>query len=94
MDIPVEVTPSNPKSVAVRSSSLQPASLDARHRCDSCGARAYACAMISSGRRGLLPLYFCGHHFTAWETRIREAAVSVLDERWHLRASVKAQKAA
>lgn len=94
MRVPISTAKSEPTKVMVRSSSLPPATLDASHRCDhsKCGARAYVCLMIPSGRRGLLPLFFCGHHFTAWEPQLRDAAAVVVDERWHLEASVKAQK--
>ncbi|UJQ86821.1 hypothetical protein PQE16_gp31 [Arthrobacter phage Reedo] len=48
--------------------------------------------MISVDREGLLPLYFCAHHYNEYEPILREKAVMTVDERWHLTESVKAQK--
>lgn len=92
-----------PGTDLVKTSSLIPSTLTAADRCDapatvgarsSCGARAYVVATFSAPRQGPLPLYFCAHHFTESEDVIRERAILVLDERWHLTESVKAQKAA
>lgn len=95
MKIPVETTPTEPTKVLVKSSSLAPATLTAADRCDKCGiaSRAYVAVMLSVGRQGLLPLYFCAHHYAEYEPLLRDKAVLTVDERWHLEASVKAQKA-
>lgn len=95
MKIPVETTPSEPTNVLVKTSNLAPATLTAADRCDKCGiaSRAYVAVMLSVPREGLLPLYFCGHHYAEYEPALREKAVMTVDERWHLEASVKAQKA-
>ncbi|QFG12905.1 hypothetical protein PBI_MIMI_183 [Arthrobacter phage Mimi] len=37
--------------------------LDARFRCDKCGAQAYVKTVLTSG----LPLFWCGHHAKAYE---------------------------
>ncbi len=94
MNIPVETTPSEPTKVLVKTSNLAPAQLTAADRCDKCGiaSRAYVAVMLSVPREGLLPLYFCGHHYAEYEPALRDLAVTTVDERWHLEASVKAQK--
>lgn len=94
MKIPVETSPSEPTKVLVKKSSLAPATLTAADRCDRCGitARAYVAVMLSVAGQGLLPLYFCAHHYNEYEPTLREKAVMTVDERWHLTASVKAQK--
>lgn len=101
MNIPVETTKTEPTKVLVKTSNLAPATLTAADRCDhpspigarsSCGARAYVAATFNAPRQGPLPLYFCAHHFQENEELIRERAILVVDERWHLTASVKAQK--
>lgn len=94
MKIPVETSASEPTQVLVKKSSIAPATLTNADRCDKCGiaSRAYVAVMIPCGREGLLPLYFCGHHFAEYEPVLREKAVSIVDERWHLETSVKAQK--
>lgn len=95
MNIPVETTPSEPTKVLVKTSNLAPATLTAADRCDKCGiaSRAYVAVMLSVPREGLLPLYFCAHHYAEYEPALRDLAVTTVDERWHLTESVKAQKA-
>lgn len=102
MKVPVSTTPSEPTKVLVKTSNLAPATLTAADRCDapatvgarsSCGARAYVAATFNAPRQGPLPLYFCGHHFAENEAVIRDRAILVVDERWNLTESVKAQKA-
>lgn len=101
MRIPVTTGDSGPSTVLVRKSSLAPSTLTHADRCDSttavgarhaCGARAYVAAMFSVPRNGLLPLYFCAHHFQEAEATIRDRAVMVVDERFQLHEGVKAQK--
>ncbi|CCQ44295.1 hypothetical protein ARTSIC4J27_219 [Pseudarthrobacter siccitolerans] len=94
MKIPVEAPASEPTKVVVKSSNLAPATLTNADRCDKCGiaSRAYVAVMIAVSREGLLPLYFCAHHYNEYEPILREKAVMTVDERWHLEASVKAQK--
>lgn len=102
MNIPVETTPAEPTKVLVKTSNLAPATLTAADRCDhgstpgarsTCGARAYVAVMISVPREGLLPLYFCAHHYAEHEAVLSEKAVLTVDERWNLTDSVAAQKA-
>lgn len=45
-------------------------------RCDSCGAEAFVWVNGVSG-----DLYFCGHHFTKHEAKIREYAFEIIDDR-------------
>jgi hypothetical protein len=45
-------------------------------RCDSCGAQAFVLAKFANGE-----LYFCGHHFAKFETKIRKTSFEVIDER-------------
>lgn len=74
--------------------SRPPATLTHADRCDSCRARAYVSVMIPHGAEGLLPLFFCAHHFQRWEPALREASVFVVDERYQLHEGVTAQKRA
>ncbi|URQ05021.1 hypothetical protein SEA_ITER_33 [Arthrobacter phage Iter] len=94
MNIPIETTPSEPTKVLVKTSNVAPATLTAADRCDKCGisSRAYVAVMLSVSHEGLLPLYFCAHHYAEYEPALRDRAVMTIDERWHLEASVKAQK--
>jgi hypothetical protein len=62
--------------------------LTAADRCDRCGAQAYVRATLDSG----FDLLFCAHHFHENESRLREVAVSILDESNRL-ASVPATAA-
>lgn len=50
--------------------------LTAMDRCDYCGAQAYVNVTGVSG-----DLMFCAHHFTKWESKIREFAFEIIDER-------------
>jgi hypothetical protein len=50
--------------------------LTAADRCDRCGAQAYVRTTLASGSE----LLFCRHHWHENETRLREIAVSILDE--------------
>ncbi|MBE7186860.1 hypothetical protein [Jatrophihabitans endophyticus] len=50
--------------------------LTAADRCDRCGAQAYIRATMESG----FDLLLCAHHFHENEDRLREIAVSILDE--------------
>lgn len=80
----------------VKKSSLAPATLTHADRCDACGvaSRAYVAVMLSVDRQGLLPLYFCAHHFQRWEPELRDRAVLIVDERFQLTEGVAAQKRA
>lgn len=53
--------------------------LNARDRCDRCGAQAYVRVTLESG----FDLFFCAHHARAHHDAM-ESAVSVLDERERL----------
>ena len=50
-------------------------------RCDSCGAEAF---VWINGING--DLYFCGHHFTKHEAKIREYAFEIVDDREFINA--------
>lgn len=58
----------------------EPRILDATHRCDSCGARAYAKADIAIPGGGISELLFCGHHFKQFRERLELVSKSVVDE--------------
>ena len=45
-------------------------------RCDSCGAEAFVWVNGITG-----DLYFCGHHFSKHEAKIREYAFEIIDDR-------------
>mgnify|MGYP006879905164 CR=1 FL=1 len=48
-------------------------------RCDSCGAQAYVGLLFETGE-----LLFCAHHFNRFESKLRNTAVKIFDERWKL----------
>lgn len=50
--------------------------LTAADRCDRCGAKAYVRARLHAGGE----LLFCAHHAREHGDKIREIAVSVVDE--------------
>lgn len=50
-------------------------------RCDSCGAEAFVWVNGING-----DLYFCGHHFTKSESKIREYAFEIVDDREFINA--------
>ncbi|MBE6483706.1 MAG: hypothetical protein E7Z96_02840 [Actinomycetaceae bacterium] len=50
--------------------------LTADDRCDACGAQAYVRVVLPYGE-----LFFCGHHANEHLDKLREAAVSIQDER-------------
>ncbi|MDN5893299.1 MAG: hypothetical protein L0H93_04670 [Nocardioides sp.] len=52
------------------------AALTAADRCDRCGAQAYLRVELASG----LELLFCAHHAREHDEKLREVAVSVIDE--------------
>ena len=52
----------------------EPYLLDARDRCDSCGAQAYVRVYLESGT-----LDFCSHHYNKFENKL--TALEVRDER-------------
>lgn len=60
--------------------SIAASPLNAADRCDRCGAQAYVRATLTSG----LELLFCGHHWYENETRLREVAAVIHDERERL----------
>lgn len=59
------------------------AALTAADRCDRCGAQAYLRVELASG----LELLFCAHHGREHDEKLREVAVSVLDETHKLEGS-------
>ncbi len=52
------------------------AALTAADRCDRCGAQAYLRVELASG----LELLFCAHHAREHGEKLREVAVTVIDE--------------
>lgn len=52
------------------------AALTAADRCDRCGAQAYLRVELNSG----LELLFCAHHAREHGEKLREVAVTVVDE--------------
>lgn len=60
--------------------SSEPRHLTALDRCDCCSARAYVEVAIMT-QTGPSALLFCGHHFTEYESSLREAAAAVNDQR-------------
>lgn len=52
------------------------AALSAQDRCDRCGAQAYLRVEVSDG----LELFFCAHHAREHGDKLKEIAVSFLDE--------------
>ncbi len=50
--------------------------LTATDRCDRCGAQAYLKVELASG----FDLLFCAHHAREHEEKLREVAITVVDE--------------
>lgn len=50
--------------------------LSAQDRCDRCGAQAYLRVEVSAG----LELFFCAHHAREHGDKLKEIAISFLDE--------------
>ncbi len=57
--------------------------LSATDRCDRCGAQAYVRVVLPGGT----DLLFCGHHWSAHESVLREQAVEVIDETHRLESA-------
>lgn len=53
-------------------------------RCDRCGAQAYARTSVLA-ETGPVDLLWCAHHFATNETKLREIALAVQDERDRLK---------
>ena len=60
-------------------------------RCDVCGSRAYARAIII--RDPEQSLTFCGHHFAVHEAALVLGEYPVVDRRYELEAAVRPAKA-
>ena len=45
-------------------------------KCDRCSAQAFVAAKLLSGE-----LYFCGHHFSKYESNLNEHAYEIIDNR-------------
>jgi len=58
-----------------------PGPLDARHRCDRCGAQAYVAVVLNSGSR----LDWCAHHFDLHFPALWDSVLHIRDERDRLR---------
>jgi transcription elongation factor Elf1 len=56
-----------PKKIELAVGDHKKAVLDARFRCDKCGAQAYVRTTLNSG----LPLFWCGHHAHEYEAELR-----------------------
>lgn len=54
--------------------------LNASDRCDTCSARAYYEVTLPIGESKVGKLLFCAHHFRKGEQRLREKALSIVDE--------------
>jgi hypothetical protein len=50
--------------------------LTAKDRCDSCGAQAFVYVKGLSGE-----LYFCGHHYTKNEEKLKSWSFTTIDKR-------------
>ena len=50
--------------------------LSAQDRCDRCGAQAYLRVEVSAG----LELFFCAHHAREHGDKLKEIAISFVDE--------------
>ena len=57
------------------------AALTAEDRCDRCGAQAYLRVALQAGGE----LLFCAHHAREHEDKLKEVAVTVVDETHKLR---------
>lgn len=73
-DVPKDIVDTVPKPSAVVPLTL----LD---RCDRCGAQAFVRTSVLSSEGHPIDLLWCGHHFTSYETKLREISLSVQDER-------------
>lgn len=69
--------------------------LTAKHRCDSCGARAYVQVWLhetpaeQETRRGPKELLFCGHHFNQHKTALWGLYMFLNDERHQLTEGIR-----
>lgn len=63
----------------------QKPTLNAKHRCDRCGAQAYVRVFLNSG----LDLLFCGHHFDRYLPGLAPVMRGKLDERERLQENRK-----
>lgn len=50
-------------------------------RCDACGAQAFVWATMPGSSEGLR---YCSHHFNKFETKLREYAIDIVDERYKI----------
>jgi hypothetical protein len=50
-------------------------------RCDACGAQAFVWVNMPNSKSGLL---YCSHHFNKYETKLREVAIDIYDERYKI----------
>ena len=57
-------------------SDLAAPALSAQDRCDRCGAQAYLRVEVSAG----LELFFCAHHAREHGDKLKEIAISFVDE--------------
>lgn len=64
------------------STTLTAPALSATDRCDRCGAQAYVRVVLASGT----DLLFCGHHWSAHETALRDQAIEIVDETHRLQS--------
>lgn len=54
--------------------------LTALDRCDQCGAQAYFSVVVAHSEGKVTDMLFCAHHFHKGEEKLRERAVSIIDE--------------
>jgi hypothetical protein len=64
--------------------------LTANDRCDSCGAQAYASALMP---RADAPMLFCGHHFARFELKLHASGAVLIDERYRIAEEEARRKA-
>lgn len=64
--------------------------LTANDRCDSCGAQAYATALMPLS---VHPMLFCGHHFAHFEFKLRSSGAILTDERYRIQEEEDRRKA-
>lgn len=56
--------------------------LNLTDRCDRCGAQAFVrTSVMAPDIDRMVDLLFCGHHFAKYETKLRELALNVEDQR-------------
>ena len=93
MNIPFSKSSTPPTTVMVRVERETPptsiGTLVLADRCDHCGAQAFGSAQLPNAAH---PLLFCAHHFTRYETKLRELGAKMVDERHRVLENEQARK--